>query len=188
MKIIYVTSESPLINEGPLLASMIGAGASRVHIRHPHTDISDIRQILESIPLDMRPRISLHDFHSLASDFGCGIHLNGRNPYAPPGFIGTVSRSCHSLEEIEFQQADYYFLSPIFDSISKTGYKAKHFDHNRLKELLEHRNITALGGIEPQKFEILRSMGFDSVALSGYLTGEGEPEKIIKRLKQCFNS
>ena len=40
-----------------------------------------------------------------------GIHLNKRNPEAPPLYKGSISRSCHSLEEIiEYKPVcDYVF-------------------------------------------------------------------------------
>ncbi len=196
MKIFYVTPESPLAGEGKLLSSMIAAGVERVHLRHPNCSLDEIRAIMEDIPSDMRSRLSLHDFHQLAMDYGCGIHLNRRNPKTPLGYHGLISRSCHSLEEIAEAEttigskevADYYFLSPFFDSISKPGYKATQFDADALRQLLRSTHIVALGGVTPAKFDILKSLGFNSVALSGYLTGEGRRADILKRLKLCFNS
>ena len=188
MRIYYVTPETPLAGEGELLSSMIEAGVERVHLRHPRCACDDIEKILKEIPHNLRNKVSLHDFHHLAIDYGCGVHLNGRHPYAPDGYRGRVSRSCHSLEEIINSNVDYCFLSPVFDSISKSGYKAGKFDMDLLKELLCKNNIVALGGISPGKFDSLRSLGFSSVALCGYLTGEGNPMEIIKRLQICFNS
>lgn len=188
MEIFYVTPEAPLQNEGEVLSSMIAAGAERVHLRHPHSHLEVIKGIIRDIPTDMRCRVMLHDFHNLAMDYGCGVHLNGRNPMLPAGYRGEASCSCHSLEEVEEAETDYCFLSPIFDSISKIGYKARKFDDEKLRRLLSQRKIVALGGVTPEKFDILRSAGFSSAALSGYLTGEGIADEIIKRLKICFNS
>lgn len=188
MKIFYVTPEAPLEHEGELLSSMIAAGAERIHLRHPHSSEATVRGILDAIPQDMRSRVMLHDFHHLAADYGCGIHLNRRNPEPPEGYRGEVSCSCHSLEEVESSAAPYCFLSPMFDSISKVGYKAARFDASRLRELLSHKHIVALGGVTPERFDSLRAAGFTSVALSGYLTGDGRAEEIIKRLKICINS
>lgn len=188
MKIYYVTPEMPLAGEGALLPLMLERGVERVHLRHPNNSFDEVRRIVTSIPQDMRWRVALHDYHQLALDYGCAIHLNRRNPAPPSDYCGQISCSCHSLEEVgEFDTA-YCFLSPIFDSISKAGYMAGKFDTDLLKELLRSKNIVALGGISPYKFGFLRSLGFSSVALSGYLTGEGNPVEIIKRLQICFNS
>lgn len=188
MKIYYITPEMPLSNEGELLSQMLEAGLERVHLRHPDCPLEIVKDILEHVPDSLRGKIVLHDFHNLAVDYGCGIHLNKRNLFVLSGYSGEVSCSCHSLEEIESKSADYYFISPIFDSISKTGYKASKFDEERLRNLLLTKHIVALGGITPDKFDLLREAGFSSVALSGYLTGEGKSSEIIKRLKICFNS
>ena len=188
MEIYYVTPEAPLEREGELLTSMIAAGAERVHLRHPLTPTEEIIGILNDIPQDMRERVMLHDRHQLATDYGCGIHLNRRNPLPPAAYRGVMSRSCHSLVEAAHSATDYAFLSPVFDSISKAGYKGVKFDAEALKKLLSQRKIVALGGITPDKFDILRDMGFSAAALSGYLTGEGVASEIIKRLKICFNS
>ncbi|MDE6337926.1 MAG: thiamine phosphate synthase [Muribaculaceae bacterium] len=188
MKIYYVTPEIPLDGEGELLSSMIEAGVERVHLRHPNRSFDEVRSIINSVPQDMRGRVMLHDYHRLALDYGCGIHLNRRNPVKLSNYHGKVSCSCHSLVEVSNSKVDYCFLSPFFDSISKSGYKAGEFDVSLLKELLYKKNIVALGGITPDKFESLRSLGFSSAALSGYLTGEGTSMEIIKRLHICFNS
>lgn len=188
MKIYYITPETPLRDEGELLSQMLEAGLERAHLRHPGCSLEIVKDILDHVPHSLRWKIVLHDFHNIAVEYGCSVHLNKRNLSLPPGYSGEVSCSCHSLEEIEIKKADYYFISPIFDSISKPGYKASKFDEDKLRKLLQTKNIVALGGISPDKFDLLRSAGFSSVALSGYLTGEGKSTEIIKRLKKCFSS
>ncbi|MDE6371817.1 MAG: thiamine phosphate synthase [Duncaniella sp.] len=188
MKIFYITPESPLRDEAAVIRAMIEAGTERVHLRHPRSSLTEIAKIVEAVPVDMRGRLMLHDFHREAKEWGCGVHLNSRNPSVPAGYTGPVSRSCHSLGEVADNEADYCLLSPFFDSISKPGYRAVRFEAEKLMELLETKEVVALGGVTPERFAHLRELGFRSAALSGYLTGEGNINEIIKRLRLCFNS
>lgn len=188
MKIFYITPESPLRDEVAVIRAMIEAGIERVHIRHPRCSLVEIAKIVEAVPADMRGRLMLHDFHRQAREWGCGVNLNSRNPSMPVCYTGPVSQSCHSLEEVADSKADYCMLSPFFDSISKPGYRAARFDEKLLMELLETREIVALGGVTPGRFDYLRALGFKGVALSGYLTGDGILDQIINRVRICCNS
>ena len=139
----------------------------------------------------------------LQYDLG-GVHLNSRNPLAPQwltrsgagdadcgvagkGVVGSageadctggrrfsLSRSCHSLEEISDNLAvcDYLFLSPIFDSISKQGYGAA-FDRKELeqaaaRQLLQDK-VYALGGVCAENIGTLLQIGFHGAAVLGDL-------------------
>ena len=62
----------------------------------------------------------------------------------------TVSRSLHSLAELRSSSGlEYAFLSPIFDSISKQGYKAA-FEEEKLRQALADNSVPviALGGLD----------------------------------------
>ena len=79
--------------------------------------------------------------------------------------------SCHSFEEVEkFDgKKEYCFLSPVFDSISKPGYKAN-FDKEELKDFLrKDRNIKVigLGGVTETNYSELLELGFDGGAFLG---------------------
>jgi len=79
--------------------------------------------------------------------------------------------SCHSFEEVEKLdgEKEYCFLSPIFDSISKQGYKAK-FEKVELKEFLKKDReikVIALGGIIEENYSEVLSLGFDGGAFLG---------------------
>ena len=117
-----------LPGEAEAVTALLEAGAWRVHVRKPAAGSDSIARLLEHIPAALYSRISLHDHHELAARFGVGgVHLNSRNPSVPDGFGGMVSRSCHSIAELSQYSSvcDYMFLSPIFDSISKSGYVSR---------------------------------------------------------------
>ncbi|MDE6297010.1 MAG: thiamine phosphate synthase [Muribaculaceae bacterium] len=185
----FINYESDIIRE--LLESEV---LDRFHIRK--TDVSDhrllsysLRTLIESIPSHLHSRLSLHDCHEVAVEYGCGIHLNSRNPLKPIGFDGITSRSCHSLEEIlKYTEEDYLFLSPIYPSLSKPGYKPA-IPFSSLKGKVCNR-IYALGGVTPQHFNEIAETGFGGAVMLGVIWEEcadGNINKFIERIR-CFNS
>lgn len=65
---------------------------------------------------------------------------------------------------------EYVFLSPIYDSISKIGHSGN-FGNRSLKKFvqLSKSPVIALGGVEPDKFEECKELGFDGVAILGFV-------------------
>lgn len=137
-----------------------------VHVRKPGCCAEEMRGLLEQIPDGLRDRLSLHDFHELAIEYGIGgIHLNSRNPFAPDGWEGRLSRSIHSLEEISGVTEDYAFISPVFPSISKPGYSGN-FTLEEVSRWLTP-GIFALGGVTAEKLPLLEDAGFAGAAILG---------------------
>lgn len=101
-----------------------------------------------------------------------GIHLNSRNRDVPQGFGGRISTSCHSLDELRLiaDNYDYAFLSPIFDSVSKQGYKSA-FTIESLRagaaQGLIGKRTYALGGVGCDNINIIKQIGFGGVAVLG---------------------
>ena len=175
MRIIVITEAIMLPGEAEAIERLLAAGAWRVHVRKPGVEEKDVAHLLEDISPKYRKRISLHDCHSLARVYGVGgVHLNGRNPLPPDGFDGLVSRSCHSFGELSMYApgCDYMFLSPVFDSISKQGYKS-HFSLDEIKAQagagVIGENTFALGGVTPDNVPLLAEAGFGGAAVLGYV-------------------
>lgn len=186
-KVIAVTSEEIRPGEAQRIERMLRSGAVwRVHVRHPGASEEETRAVVEAVPSELRSRLTLHDYPALALDAGTGLQLNGRMKSVPEGFAGMLSRSCHSIDEAEAStDADYVTLSPIYDSISKQGYRSA-FDTGdmRLRNLTGRRRVIALGGVTPAHFNELKEAGFAGAALKGRLDAEGaELERKIKQLK-----
>lgn len=184
MRLIVITAPEPLPGEARALTALLEAGADRLHLRRPGASEEELAALLEAIPSGLRPRISLHDHHGLARRGAAGgIHLNGRNPEPPEGFRGPVSRSCHSLDELDRwrNRCDYLFLSPLFDSISKQGYRAA-FPLQTLREAARHGTIDsrvmALGGVDPDRMPQVRELGFGGAAILGYLWNDYRPDDL----------
>lgn len=160
-----------------------------VHLRKPTASEDEMRELLSRINPALLCRITLHSHFKLANEFPIGgLHINHRSPDIPSG-NHRLSKSCHSLEELEDpanHSLDYMTLSPIFDSISKTGYMATAFDKERLPGILSHRRVVALGGVTPDKFSVLAQSGFIGGAMLGYIwtnSGRKNFRKIVETLK-----
>lgn len=156
-------------NESKLINNLLSQGeADLLHIRKPAASYHQIETLINNIDGNYHDRIKLHDHFELISKYKLGgIHLNSRNPI-PPAYAKTVSKSIHSLEEINaIKDFDYFFISPVFDSISKQGYKAK-FDLQVLSESIIGKNAIALGGVTPDKFSLLKELGFIGAAMIGH--------------------
>lgn len=196
MRLIVITPETPVTAEAEAIMTMLDRGVERVHLRHPRLSADDVAAIIGKIDAQYHGRLSLNDFHELASCYGCGIHLNGRNPLAPEGFDGIVSRSCHSVTEASAAapMTDYRFISPVFNSISKQGYTAA-FTPGELRRAFDDGLLDgdtfALGGVSADTMALLRDTGFSGAAVLGAAWGDGSREDIsqrINRLLQCCNS
>lgn len=144
-----------------------------IHIRKPEAAAKDVESLIKAIPTELHNRLVLHDNFGLSAHFTLhGLHLNRRNSVLSDGFKGAVSRSCHTLEEVERHKptCDYVFLSPIFNSISKQGY-ASAFTPETLskakKQGIIDEKVFALGGITADKIEETKRYGFGGAALLG---------------------
>jgi len=153
---------------------LFAQGLERLHLRKPEASMQQLAKWIEEIEPSCRKRIVLHDHHDLAMQYDLGgIHLNSRNPDIPDWLNRnhyTLSRSCHALKEVEACQKDYdyVFLSPIFDSISKQGYKSA-FTKEDLAEArgILSKNVYALGGITFDNLKEVEQLGFYGAAMLG---------------------
>lgn len=173
MEWIVITSPGFLQGEADFIDRLFNHGLDRLHLRKPGADIGECRRLLDGISREWLPRIVVHDNFGLCREYGLGgVHLNGRNPMAPPNHEGSVSRSCHSLEEISRYkgECDYLTLSPIFNSISKQGYMAA-FGPGQLAAArdsgLIDRRVIALGGVTLENIPRVKELGFGGVAILG---------------------
>ncbi len=172
-RIIGITPAEDVFREQERISAMIRSGrVTYFHIRKPDYDETQMRNYLQQFDLDVRERLSLHDFHTLADELHIGgIHLNRRHPVPPASAQSKrISVSCHSVEEVlQWKaKADYCFLSPIFDSISKQGYKS-HFALDELRQLFNEHilndKVCALAGVTYENMALLEDVGFTSCVM-----------------------
>lgn len=193
MKKLYVITLPDFISgESEILTLLFKEGLERLHLRKPGGSKEQLKQLIQQIPPVYHPRIVLHDCLGLANEFSVGgIHLNRRNPDIPAGLdrFKSISRSCHSLQEVEqmLPMCDYVFLSPVFSSISKEGYGSGFQLDTLYKEGLAGRinkKVIALGGMDIHTIPLLHTIPFGGVACLGAIWGNHLPaETIIENFK-----
>lgn len=189
-KLIAITREVVEIDESCRICNLIDAGFDYVHIRKPALQKNEMQQFIESIPTRYYNRLKLHDHFDLADKYDlAGIHLNSRNRTAPTGFQKHVSKSCHAIEELrDIDRFEYVFLSPIFDSISKQGYKAR-FSKDELENSsnLISEKVMALGGVADKHIPYLQKIGFGGCALLGYLPWTDDYQSFVQKINTIVN-
>lgn len=191
MKIIAITTPNFIECEASVIPHLLQLGVDLVHIRKPSATSEQLALLLNSLPTWCYDQLVVHDCLELANKYNLkGVHLNRRNHTVPDNFKGSVSMSCHSLEEVEIKKdmADYIFLSPIFNSISKNGYNSafsKEELHNAMKQGTIDKKVIALGGVSLANIETVKDLGFGGAALLGdiwYRTESPDFDEYIKSL------
>lgn len=173
MKWLVVTPPSFFEGEVFFIQRLIKAGVDLVHFRKPDATAEQCAAVLRSLTSEERSRIVVHQHFQQAETYGLhGIHLNRRCPEPLSDYAGSISRSCHSLEEVARYEpsCNYVFLSPIFNSISKQGYQAAFSDeeltHAAADGIIDGR-VYALGGVTPECVPALRKWHFGGAAMLG---------------------
>lgn len=193
MKLIVITSENIIERETEKVLWLLENGADRIHLRKPDWTERQVKKWLESIPMDYLPKITIHNKVELAKQIGVGgIHGNRNISESDLNTIQRtvkrsllISHSCHSIEELrEKDKWDYCFLSPIFDSVSKKGYKStfdeKSLEHAREEGLINEK-IIALGGITAENIRMVHNWEFGGVAMIGAVWNQSENDKTFKQ-------
>ena len=172
-------------------------GLELLHVRKPYTSQPETEGFIGQINENFQAWIVLHDYYELTRKFDLkGIHLNNRNQDTSKELLKicvslSISRSCHSLKEVtESPFLNYVFLSPIFDSISKTGYK-KGFTPEQLNEAkvrkIINERVIALGGVTIENIPLASSYGFGGVAVLGALWRDFAVSRNLNELLKRFN-
>lgn len=180
LRLIGITRPGTADNTGAeaqRIVALLDSGAlERMHIRKD--DAAEAYRLIDALPARLHGRLSLH---RVPVPDGSQVRAHG-------GETGS-SCSCHSLDEAEAEigRRDYLFVSPVFDSISKPGYRAVTFDTDRIRRLSARGSatLTALGGVTPERLAQVRQMGFGGAAMLGCLW-TGDVNEIIDKLL-CYN-
>jgi thiamine-phosphate diphosphorylase len=192
MELIVITHPQMLPDEAAIVNELFAHGLTRLHVRKPEATEPELRALLEQIDQQFRNRIALHQHHALATALGItGLHFTESNRLAqsPEAFQSlkqnghTLSTSLHEPADLEKLSHcfDYAFLGPVFDSISKTGYKAALASNFKLKKYGFSGKVIALGGINQANLSSIARMGFDGAAVLGTIWQN--PENAIARFK-----
>lgn len=173
MKLIVITTPTFFIEEDQIITALFEEGLDYLHLRKPNTEPIYSERLLSLIPEQYHKRIVVHDHFYLKNEFNLmGIHLNHRNPSIPDNYKGHISCSCHSIEEVKRRKGicSYVFMSPVFDSISKSNYNSAYSKDEIIKAAksgIIDRKVIALGGINKENLHQVKEYGFGGAALLG---------------------
>jgi len=199
MQLIVITNEQPLKREHDLLHALFEQGLAVLHIRKPYYTLQELESYVEGINPSYYNRISVHRMPEVVERFPLrGYHfsydafkkdnkdLQLINEFRQSNRL--VSCSCHSVEDLDAAKeiTDYQFISPLFDSISKTGYKAG-IDLHELSKFLSGHNTTTfgLGGIDEHAIPNLHNTGLKGVVVLGMIWKQfAEDADIIKAVQR----
>lgn len=192
MLLIVITPDNSVPNETNIVNRLFENGLQRLHLRKPGFTVEEYRSYLKAIDSTYHNRVVLHGNFELTQEFEVrGIHLNSmlRNDESvwkriEDLGITNLSTSFHSWDEIrdDHYPYKYVFISPVFDSISKKGYKAaielseiKLLKNNELSSVNSIPLIVGLGGVDVAGIKVLHEHGFDGAAMLGAIWYSNDP-------------
>jgi Thiamine monophosphate synthase len=189
--------------EVELLEGMFEAGLEKLHVRKPGAAGNDMADLLERLAPGWASRLVLHGMPELACQYGIPqIHgavelMDGKGRSGGGPVVGAfhggslaeggpgpaISTSVHSWEEFKALPAGlaYAFISPLFDSISKPGYKANTALLRQPEGTLACMPV-GLGGIGADTIEAMIGRGWKGAAVLGWVWEQ--PREAVKRYEQ----
>ncbi|WP_372776694.1 bifunctional hydroxymethylpyrimidine kinase/phosphomethylpyrimidine kinase [Mangrovibacterium sp.] len=157
------------------VVSLFKLGLQQFHIRKPGACDFDMINYILSIPKCYHPYLVVHSHYHLAKEFGLkGIQVGLKSAEEAKEYQNCFSYygySAHAVDELIENKNRYthFFLSPVFDSISKEGY-ASNFELPEIARFLQENqelNVFALGGMNESNCRVCMDAGFSGIALLG---------------------
>ncbi len=200
MKLVVISNERNIPGEAATVNDLFREGLDLFHLRKPAFGRPEYAGLLSLIDKRFHPRVVIHGSYELYTELNLGgIHLNSssrENPKIwntiaaiPPA---AVSTSFHSWEEILNSDFHYgsVFISPVFDSISKPGYKGA-IDIAAITEVKNSLasgqkycpEIIGLGGVDRNGIPVLKQHGFDGAAILGAIWNAQDPVAAYKEIQ-----
>jgi thiamine monophosphate synthase len=186
-----ITLPGLLPGEAEILEGMFEAGLEKLHVRKPGVGDGDKVELLERLAPRWASRLVLHGSAELARRYGIeqvhgSVELTNGKGRSGGGLVAgqpATSTSVHSWEEFEALPAGlaYAFISPLFDSISKPGYRA----NTALLRLPEGKlpcMPVGLGGIGVDTIGEMINEKWKGAAVLGWVWEE--PRGAVRRYEQ----
>ena len=173
---LYVISDSSQTdNITTTLKQCLDMGVTWVGIREYNMDISDLLHLTEDIITYAEPMgamVSIWGYPDIATKYAIGCHTN-IHTYTPHikntlNWDSPLGVSTHTESDISTAKgADYITLSPIFNSISKQGYKGMGTDtFSRICQTAP-MPVFALGGITQHTAKLVFETGAYGFCICG---------------------
>lgn len=164
---------------------MFEEGLKAYHIKKSGFEKHEMEEYIKAIPTEYHKYIILHSNHKLRKTFKLGgLHLSRthrRKKYnswwklfklrkLSGGLKFTRTFSKLSALADSKKKFDYVFLGPVYDSISKLGHSGNFGNRSMKKFIASSKSpVYAIGGITPDRLEECKEVGFEGVAILGYI-------------------
>jgi len=198
MKSILISSPTDLSAEIELVNALFEESLACFHLRKPDYSRIQTEHFLKQIKPAFLKRVVLHQHYELLEKYNLkGIHLkeDAYKAMKEEDLLAvfstaqkrriTVSLSMHQVEDLPLVRKEfaYTFLSPVFDSISKSGYRgnATLCVPPGLKA-----EVLALGGITLENLDQLSEKGFAGFAILGTIWKPYHEGSSIETLVELF--
>ena len=147
--LIVLSSEDNIENEGAICNELFRCGLPLLHLRKPKVNKNNFRNLLLSIDHQYHPKITIHQYHDLKGEFNIGgIHYTENHRISRAENLDLelkiiqkeglrTSTSIHSKDSLGSPVFDYYFFSPVFDSISKKKYAVESYKNRNVPIVFE---------------------------------------------------
>ncbi|MBE9464602.1 thiamine phosphate synthase [Dyadobacter subterraneus] len=193
MKLLAISNPEFIPDEAEIINSLFREGLVCLHIRKPESNPADFRNLLSKVHADFLDRISIHQHHDLAGEFGIKrLHFTEKERKSVSteilenlksgGFL--LSTSIHDLSELKILSGlfSYTFFGPVFNSISKSGYQGVLSHDFFIEPEIKKIPIIGLGGINRRNLQQIENMNFDGAAILGTLWEN--PENAIMSFRE----
>ncbi|NND77980.1 MAG: thiamine phosphate synthase [Flavobacteriales bacterium] len=198
MQLRVITYPDPVTGEAEKINALFKEGLTCLHLRKPKWTNDQIMGLLEEINENDHKKITFHQMHHMAIDFGLGgVHLKSTerdqkdeeqlqewvNGWKERGC--KISTAIHNIEELEryLQDFDVLTISPIFESISKSGYRPE-IDWLTILKGRDLSKAMAIGGISEETIPIIAPYGFKACGVMGAIWEEGDAVENYKKIKE----
>ncbi|MDF3058274.1 MAG: hypothetical protein K0R17_2489 [Rariglobus sp.] len=194
MKLIVISPEAEDVREHAVLAELFAAGLTDYHLRKPTWTREQLAAFLRVLPAGFHPRIVLHTHHDLATEFALGGLHDRDRPKAQSNLLGYFvrSRAVHDVVTLRasLDCYDRVLFSPVFPSVSKSGYLPSFApaDLRSALALPRRAEVIALGGIDASRIPACRDLGFDGVAVLGAIWQAADPVRAFNELQNALHA
>jgi len=193
MHLFVISNETFFPAEAKLVNQLFEQGLGCFHLRKPNASCSEIAKLLDEINERFHPLISLHQGHEIAHEYGINrLHFSEQSRQNSTASRwsdlkkngSTLSTSIHNLQHLAGLSVffDYTFFSPVFNSISKDGYKGVLTEDFKLIKGDLSTQIIALGGINALNISLIKKQNFDGAAVLGCLWQK--PENALSEFRK----
>lgn len=183
MTLVVISSPDTFKAEADQVNALFAAGMQRFHLRKPGAGLAAVNALLSAIDPQYLQDVVLHQHHELADKFQLQrLHFPEELRTSATEQVEAqlskgraLSSSIHQLGGLsELAAFEYVFFSPVFNSISKSGYSAALAPEFRLPDRSDPPAVYALGGVDASKLGVLKTMNFDGAAVLGAIWNTGD--------------